>query len=217
MTNQSQKSGFQIENEIKTKAFQLPASKNDTGIHDIPKDKNIFDPTENISIKSTGSKTICLGDARRIYSYDFRDKHTMVVYEYKQDNEYKKLKYIYEIDFNKKCHDLLFGDLPKEELDDYVRNVKSIPRKTKGKDAKRIFDYLNERDKLKEKYDFKIQINPKVDSSQSRVQCSIPNFTETLKDYIIYKSNPDAPNMLRGREIISHIKSNKRVRNNKLK
>ena len=116
-----------------------------------------------------------------------------------------------KIDYNKECHKLLFGNLPYDELVGYVKGVKSIPAKTTGNEAKAIFDYLNEKKKICNKYKFSIIINPKVCSSYSRVQCSI-NFKKKLKKFITYKSSDDKPNMLRDKEITSSIKSSRRSR-----
>jgi len=217
MNSQSQKHGFVFENSIREKVFDLPGEKNNTMIHDIPKDKNKYDKNENCSIKTTGSFTLYCADILRFYMYDFSEKNTMIVINYEQTDTEKVIKHIYEIDYNEECHKLLFGDLSKEAIEDYVRNVKSIPTKTKGKEAKKIFNYLVEKKKLKKDYPHVIQINPKVDGSQSRVQCSILNFDVTLKDFIKYKSCSDAPNILRGKEVVAKIESCKRRRNKKLK
>ncbi len=215
--NQSQKHGFLFENNIRERVFDLPTETNNTDTHDIPKDKNKYNNNENVSIKTTKSTTICCSDILRFYNYDFNEKNTIVVVKYEQTDTHKTVKRIYEIDYNRECHKLLFGDLPKEAIEEYVINVKSIPKKTKGKEAKEIFSYLVEKKKIKKMYPHIITINPKVDGSQSRVQCSITNFEETLKDFITYKSAPDTPNLLRGQEINTSFESCRRRKNNKLK
>ena len=58
---QSQKHGFTIENEIRTKVFNLEKKSNDTNTHDIPKKLNKFNSNENISIKSTQSNNVDCG------------------------------------------------------------------------------------------------------------------------------------------------------------
>jgi hypothetical protein len=210
---QSQSHGFIVENSVRKNVFGLKDVKNDTNIHDIPKCKNKFNSKENCSIKTTGSSTICCGDLLRFYNYDFNDINTIIVIEAPQETDtHKIVKKINEINYNKECHELLFGKLPKEVLERYVNGVKSIPKKTKGKEAKAIFDYLKEKKEICKKYKFAITINPKVDSSQSRVQCSINNFEKTLEKFITYTSPDDKPNMLRKKEIISSIKSPRRSR-----
>jgi hypothetical protein len=199
---QSQKHGFTFENEIRA-VFHLPTEANNRNTHDIPKDQNIYNSNENCSIKTSGSQTICCGDILRFYNYNFTtEQNTLIVILYKQTNTHKTVQNIYEINYNKECHTKLFGNLPEEEIQQYVDGVKSIPRNIKGQEAKNIFNYLVEKNKLKKKYNNIIQINPKVDSSQSRVQCSIPNFEKNLEEFIIYKSSPDSPNTVRGGNII---------------
>jgi len=214
---QSQNHGFTFENNIRKNVFGLSAEKNNTDKHDIPKEKNKYNKTENCSIKTTGSSTICCADILSFYNYNFKEQNTIIVIKYSQTETHKTIEHIYEINYNEKCHQLLFGDLPKEVIEEYVKNVKSIPKKTKGEDSKKIFNYIDEKKQIKEKYAHIIQINPKVDSSQSRVQCSITNFEETLKDFITYKSLPDSRNSLRGNKIISSIESSRRTRNKKPK
>ena len=63
----------------------------------------------------------------------------------------------------------------------------------------------------------RINISPKVDSkSQRRVQCSIPKFNDSLKNYITYSSTNDRPNVIRDIEIPLSIISKTRTRNSKL-
>ena len=211
--NQSQKHGFIFENSVRENTFELPKESNNIDKHDIPKSKNKFDENENCSIKTTGSLMIYCGDILRFYNYNFTEKNTIIVIKYKQTKTEKIIENIYEIDYNPECHKLLFGNLPKVVIEDYVKNVKSIPTHIKGKEAKKMFDYIVEKKNLKKEYTNIIQINPKVDSSQSRVQCSIPNFEITLRDFIKYKSISSKPNILRGTEIVAKIESSKRQRN----
>ena len=217
MTTQSQKHGFTFENSTREQIFDLPIEKNNTDKHDIPKHKNKYNKNENCSIKTTGSATIYCSDILRFYNYDFNENNTIIVIKYKQTETEKIVQSIYEIDYNIECHKVLFGNLPKEVIEKYVENVKSIPRHIKGDEAKKIFNYLDEKKELKKKYTNIIQINPKVDSSQSRVQCSIPKFEENLKEFIKYKSSSDKPNFIRGKQIIHKIESNKRIRHMKTK
>jgi len=209
---QSQKHGFDWENEIRMNVFNLKTHINDTNVHDIPKEQNIYDNNENISIKTTGSSVIYCGDLLSFYSYDFSEKNTIIVVAYSQSENHKCINVIYEIDYNKELHKLLFGDLTREIIEQYINNVKSIPINTKGEEGKKTFDYIKEKENLK-KYNHLITINPKVDShTQRRVQCSINLKKSFLKDFIKYKSHLDRPNVIRGKEIVSSIESSKRKR-----
>ena len=212
--NQSQKHGFIFENEIKKKVFDLHILDiNNTNKYDIPKHINKFNKNENCSIKTTKNNTICCADILRFYNSEC----TIIVIKYKQIKDEKVIEKIYEINYNDKCHKLLFGDLPRDVIEEYVKNVNSIPKKTGSKDAKKIFHYLNEKKKIEDSYTHIIKINPKVDTKQSRVQCSITKFEETLKDFITYKSSPDKPNILREKEIDARIVSCERERIKKTK
>ena len=208
---QSQKHGFCWENEIRKSVFGLSEESNNTNTHDIPCEKNKYNDIENVSIKTTGSMTIYCADISRFYKYDFEKKNTIIVVNYEQVSNNKVIKKIYEIDYNKECHKLLFGDLPLETINDYITNIKSIP---KGHVSKEISEkYLKTKEEIQKKFNPKIIINPKVDHiNQRRVQCSIPNFSETLKDFIIYKSDENNPNFIRGEKITKSIKSDKRER-----
>ena len=69
MSNQSQKHGFIWENEIRNIIFNKKEESNNTDKYDIITD------TENISIKTTGSNTICCSDILRFFTYDFNKKN----------------------------------------------------------------------------------------------------------------------------------------------
>ena len=202
---QSQAYGFKKENDIRTICFGLESENNNTNKHDIPCNINKLNNNENISIKTTGGTSIDCGDISRFFNYDFSkdSNNTILIIIYEQKEKTRILKNIIEINYNKKLHDLLFGSISEEQIQDYIKNVKKIPIKVNGDKAKKIFDYLNEKNIIQKKYKMKIGIRPKVDSSQSRVQCSIPKFLEICKDFIIYDSLKETgkPNMCRGVEI----------------
>ena len=215
MPNQSQKHGFQFENIIKIDIFDLPEENNNIDKYDIPKSKNKFNSNENISIKFIKKGgALCLGDIIHINNYDLNDKNTLVLGIYLQIGNNKKLVKLIEVNYNKELYDYLFGNLPKNEIKKYVEGVKSIPNKVKGKQAMEIFPYLDKKKELKEKYKFKIDINPKVDSQQSRVQCSILNFEKTLEKFISYSqdANDEGDIFYRGKKINVCIKSPSRIR-----
>lgn len=214
---QSQCHGFLIENEIRTKVFKLESENNNTDKHDIPAKKNKFDNNENISIKTTSCDFICCGDISSFHNYDFSKKNTIIVVKLIQQENKKVVLQIFEIDYNKELHNFLFGNLPKEEIIKYVNYVKNIPKNLTRSEINEKYDYLTEKKKLEEKYNFKIKISPKVgiNDNQRRVQCSIPKFELLLKDYITYKSKLDNPNIIRDVHICKSIKSSPRQRHNK--
>jgi len=209
--NQSQKHGYILESIIRKTIFNLPEKHNDTGIHDIPYTENTLDPKENISIKSTGSTIICCADILRFFNYEFEKKNTIICIKYQQKNNKKIIKQIFEIDYNEKCHKKLFGNCPFDKIKAYVEYIKSIP---KGKvDKETRLKYKTEKKQIQEEYKCIIKINPKVDSkTQRRVQCSIPDFENTLKEFITYKSTFENPNVIRNKTIPTSIISSRRIR-----
>tara|TARA_B110000459_G_C16617579_1_gene499790 strand:- start:3038 stop:3682 length:645 start_codon:yes stop_codon:yes gene_type:complete len=213
---QSQMHGFTFENSIRSKIFNLPKENNSVYIHDIHHSKNILNMNENVSIKTTGSNTICCGDILRFYDYDFLKTNTIIVIKYDQVSNEKIIKNIYEIDYNKECHKLLFGELTYNKIKDYDLYIKNIPKGKVSYNEKN--KYLKYKKELEKDNNCLIKINPKVDSKyQRRVQCSISNFEDNLYNFIKYKSPYETPNMIRGNMIEMSIKSNKRVRNSKTK
>lgn len=215
--NQSQRHGFIFENIIRSNVFNINQEANSTAVHDIPCHQNIFNSQENISIKTTQSNVICCGSILNFLNYDMSEKHTMLIVKYKQVGSNKKIVQIFEFDYSSKCRAMLLGNLPLQEIEKYVDNVRSIPTKLSGKEAKAKFDYLTEKNKLSKFHGLGFRINPKVSTSQSRVQCSINNFEKTLNEFITYKSPIDQPNMIRGKKIDLEIDSKCRVRKNKTK
>lgn len=177
---QSQHHGFIFENELRHKVFLIPIKSNDVNTHDIPKNQNRFDATENISIKTTGKKDICCGDIIRFYDYDFSDANTMIVGQYTQTTTYKKIDRIIEIKYDKKLHEDLFGTITRDELIAYVDMVKALPR---GKISKSKRDeILSMKKELEKTHGMYIQISPKIDSgNQRRVQCRIRNINELIE------------------------------------
>ena len=109
---------------------------------------------------------------------------------------------------------ILFGNIPREELEEYVNFIKSIPS---GKAPKEIRDeYIKRKKDIQKKYDMKINISPKVDSNkQRRVQCSIPKTEQLLKKYPQFVISKTTEPIVRGIQITPAIKSPKRVRHPK--
>lgn len=210
----SQKHGFLWENSIRSLVFKLTEESNNTDKHDIPFTKNNFNGQENVSIKVTGGSSIDCADIIRFFSYEHDNyKHTIICVKYKQQGSSKVVQRIYEFDYSKDMRDYLFGTVSLQELQDYIKFVKSIP---KGKVVKELKDkYISEKKRLQTEHNMRINISPKIDSNtQRRVQCSIPKFEETLSQFITYQSSIDNPSLLRGVKLPEKCISEKRVRNN---
>ena len=206
---QSQKHGFIFENDIRKNVFQLEEHPNNTDIHDINCEQNKFNNSENISIKSTSSSNIDCGDILRFFNYDFSKTNTIILVQYIQQGNLKVIKNIYEINYTKEMHKELFGSISRTELENYIKQIKSI---APGKCDKVIRkDYIEKKKQLQSEYNMRINISPKVDSkSQRRVQCSIPKFTERIKKFIISHSTEG---IIRDKQLKNIIHSPKRNRN----
>ena len=208
---QSQHHGFVFENQIRTKVFGMTSENNDTGKHDIPKDKNKLNSNENVSIKMSGKSDICCGDILRFYDYDFADENTMIIGQYTQNATQKTITRIIELDYNKKLHEYLFGTATREELVEYVDMVKAVPR---GKVSERLRkEILQKKKDIEKKHGMVIQISPKIDScSQRRVQCRIKNIDDVIRDMVHNLKTMSTDGFIRGVKIDVDIPSTVRTR-----
>lgn len=204
--NQSQSHGFQWQYDITIKVFKLSIVKNDTEKYDIPCKNNMFDKEENISIKVSKTNTIDCGDILRFY--DIENKTTIILLQYEQIGNTKKIINIYEIDYNKELRDILFGSITKEEINNYVLLIKNI---VKGKVINK--DYLQIKKELQIRNNMYINISPKVDNhNQRRVQCSIPHIDVLLIKYPHFIKYYSKLPLLRNVQILSEIISCPRIR-----
>lgn len=213
--SQEQSHGFNWENDIRINVFGLNSDSNNTDKHDINASDNKYGD-ENISIKVTGTKTICMGDLLRTFIKDDNMMHTMIVVKYRQVGNKKTIERIYEYDLVK-AHDYLFGkdwtNDEKEVMKNYINKVKSIPKSLSRDEIKKYYNYSNGEDIMQLRNIIKgkkglITINPKVDTKgQRRVQCSISNFIKNLERFKIYASPHANVNCIRGCNIISEIES----------
>lgn len=174
----SQSHGILFENQIKS-AFpgSLDAPPCPTAVFDISAqyDKNIGLPT---SIKTTGNRNVCMGDARRIFSYqnDFR----LLVLQYKQNGDSKDPVRLYEFNVKKDEWEKLRGTLTIEEVSKLHETIRLIPIGSHAQGRKSIKVIKKE---LVEGKECQIRLNQKIGSdNQRRLQCSVP--LQTLIDNI---------------------------------
>jgi len=209
---QSQRHGFFWDDEIRERVFRITNScKNDTKKYDIDCTENCFNPNENVSIKVTGSNQIDCGDILRFYNGDFEHQYTIILLRYNQhSNTEKHIREIVEIDYSKQFRDILFGPVPTETIEDYVRFVKSIPNGRVDESTKH--EYLDRKKDIQKRYRMKINISPKVDSkSQRRVQCSIPKIDDLFAEFPQFVVSRNKIPMVRGVPITAAILSGKRT------
>lgn len=180
MIKRSQEFGFHIENLVRTLVHKLEPRKNNISIHDISKEENVFDTSETISIKTTGSNSIDCGDALRLYDYDYDEKHTMYVFCYKQNTSTRVITRILEISMNQEFKKVMFGSVTRDDIKALDSYIKSIPKNKKTKEHTKTYKLMAK----KLKNDGYISYAPKVDSkSQRRLQCSIRNLDTFISNH----------------------------------
>lgn len=201
----NQNHGFLWEQEIKTRVFEYTAQAGYTDTHDIDKTHNRFNPHENISIKVTGSGTVCMGDALRVFGYSSEDVHTGIVIRYIQEDDTKVLCGVYELDLDNRA--LLWGTVTEEDIRSLDALVRSMPP---GERDATLDQQIRERKRELNARSGVVRFNPKIDSgTQRRLQCSIPNFAAI--DALIRTRSVEC--VVRGVSIQSSIASGRRVRN----
>jgi len=206
---QSQRHGFIFENRIR-EVFRAPAEQNNTAVHDIPKDKNALNPNENVSIKMTGGNDVSCGDIIRFYDYNFSEENTIIIGQYKQSLN-KNITRILELSYDKKMHDILFGNVTRETLLEYVELIKAIPHGNVT--AKQRQHILQKKKDIENENGMFIQISPKIDNkNQRRVQCRIRNIDELIKTIPSSLKSVSIDGNIRGVKIDSEIKLAVRTR-----
>lgn len=205
---ESQKHGFLWESEIKTNVFGLTGLDTYTAVHDIDRNRNNLNPNENVSIKTTGNATLCMGDALRVFDYEDGVEHTCIAIQYEQREQQKVLTSVYEIDLTKR--EILWGGVTKQDVEELDRLVRSMPANRRDPELDKAIAHKKKELNAKSGA---IRFNPKIDSkSQRRLQCSIPKFA-TYPSLI--KTSTTQP-IVRGVTIAASIESGRRVRNRRV-
>jgi hypothetical protein len=201
----NQNHGFLWESDIKSKVFGLVENAPYTAVHDVDRSRNTLNPNENVSIKTTGSDTLCMGDALRVFNYEDGFLHTGIVVQYKQCGEEKVLHRVYEIDLTQR--ELLWGSVKKEDIEALDSLVRSVPH---GERPIELALAIKEKKKELNTKSGIVRFNPKIDNKvQRRLQCTIPKFA-THPTLIKYANSEP---LLRGVLIAASFLSRPRVRN----
>jgi hypothetical protein len=207
---ESQSHGFFWENHIKTKIFGITEKSSYTCIHDISKEQNRFDESENISIKTMGGDTLFLGSALRIFEYSPDEKHTCMVIVYRQREDKKTVSRVVEFSLDRK--DVLFGTVTAADILELEHMIRSLPKS--GRVPKSAREESEAKKKDMNKRSTAIQFNIKIDSqTQRRLQCSIPKFDAFLTknaDIVLLYDSPEP--MVRGMPIPHVLASTRRKR-----
>jgi len=205
---ENQQHGFLWESEIKTNVFGLVGPDPYTAVHDVDRSRNTLNPNENVSIKTTGSDTLCMGDALRVFAYEEGVDHTCIAIRYIQGAGQKTLTHVYEIDLMQR--ELLWGRIVKEDIEALNGLVRSMPR---GPRDPAIDRAITAKKKELNAKSGAIHFNPKIDhTTQRRLQCSIPKFASYP---LLVKSVTTEP-IVRGIQIAPAVPSGRRVRNRRV-
>lgn len=180
-----------------------------TSVMDCPSYYNHIDsePTD-VAIKTTNSPSVCMSDCLRMYdNISTSKKFHVLIIQYEQNGNEKQIKNILEINITNMLG-TLFGDINRDQLEKLVELVKLVPTKRKptGEERKAMYSF---RDKLHDQRGV-LSLNIKCNSTNSRLQCSIPNINKFKKDYPNIIVRESSSNLWRGNYIIEKILSTKR-------
>ena len=175
MTGESQEHGNIMEKIFQKEIFLMSdediSSYGQTAIHDISSkhtQNSQFCSGMDVSIKTSGCKSIDCGDVIRFI--ESSDNTKLICVFYKQESDYKTASKTISFDIRELIDILLPEDKEdwKQKVKEYVSYVKSIPP---GECDQSLYPYKKKKESLCLKH---FNIAPKVDSkSQRRVQCSI--------------------------------------------
>lgn len=189
---------------------EIIKSSNYTQVYDLKAVDNKLNHC-NLSVKTTGSGTVYMGDCLRIFnSVSGGEPYHLVLINYSQRGQYKHVTRILEFDLTG-FKEPLFGQLTQEQIKELDRAVKAIPQKHKPTPEER--KVLYDLKKTLQPLSGAIGLDIKCNSQQSRLQCSISGgkFKELLARFperVIATSNT---NEFRGGIIRESIASDKRT------
>lgn len=216
-TNESQGHGKAWEIDIQKKIYLIDKKYDNTQKYDIPKEDNNLHK-KNVSIKTSCSMSIDMADIMRLLKSENLDV-VCVIYKQITPKIKEAIKTVV-FDFDE-FKETLIKDLKKcnytpeewlKKIDDYDNYVKNLPKEyypNSKKLPRKEKEHLIKKKSLCEGLKY-FQVNPKIDSKQQRVQCSINlnklNITKTITD----------GGILFGKEYTKIIISSPRKRNNKV-
>jgi hypothetical protein len=208
-----QSHGFSWEKELLTNVYKAQPQElariGYTAAKDLPSHLNHLDGVD-LSIKTTGSAVVCMGDALRVYdSVTAPTPLNMCVVSYKQEGDNKHVKKITEVSLAG-AKDLLFGSVTREEVAELDRQIKAVPKGRSPTKEEKV-SYQSYQRQLQAKGGA-IIFNPKLDSkSQRRLQCSFGRFEGFVAAHPERLVATSTTNKFRGGEITQSIQSARRV------
>jgi len=204
--------GFLWEHQLKTRVYGATTDEVGkipyTSPFDLPVAMN-RKTAANLSVKTTKSNTICMGDALRVFDEVSTKEslHLAVVHYAQETPTTKKVKGIIEVNLTD-SQALLFGTATRADIEALDRLIKSVPQNRKPTPAEHAAIYALQKS-LKTKLKG-IYLNVKCNSTQSRLQCSFnkwATFIAANPDRVVAKSTSAA---LHGGSIDETIESTPR-------
>jgi hypothetical protein len=182
-TSESQGHGKAWEIDIATRVYGIENTKEkykSNAKYDIPAEDNVLHK-KNVSIKASGGMGLCMSDIRRMLKSENMD---VVCIIWKQITpKIKEAIKTVVFDFDE-FKETLIKDLEKcnytleewfKHIDDYDNYVKNLPKEyypNSKKLPQKQREHLIKKANLCGNINY-FQVNPKIDSKQQRVQCSI--------------------------------------------
>lgn len=189
---ESQSHGFDFEDKIievitgiKKNEYQTLIENRYTSSMDIVKGvKSKHDYSIKVSKEKSG---IGGGDILRFLNHSEKGFKLIVGIWKQSTSDVKTYHTIYEFDIRKADFKLMWGNIPRKEIENFVDYVRSIPSGKKAQQENRDL-WKQKRQKIYDAYDRGIvDIAAKIDSkNQRRVQCSI-NMNDLLSSGIKYE------------------------------
>ena len=208
-----QKHGFTWERQLLMNVYGATKAELDeicyTSACDLPGALNRVNGA-SLSIKTTGSNAVCMGDARRIFDKagDSSNPFHMTVVRYSQEGVIKRVQEIVEVNLTG-SRSLLFGSVTRPQIEELDCLIKANPSGRVTKEAAAPYKALQA--SLNARMGTLI-LNPKIDSkSQRRLQCSFnqwPAFLAANPGLIVARSSTGA---LHAGAISETIESGRRV------
>ena len=207
---ESQAHGFTWETFIKKNVYTIQEDVAYTRKNDIDSHENTIDNCA-ISIKTSGSLSVDMGDARRVFDGTSGESLHMVLIQYNQQGDQKLLKSVLEVDLTGARQEL-FGDLIRDDIAGLHEQLQQIPHgPVTNKDYLQVAKGLNAKSKH-------ILLRPKVDSGkQRRLQCSFTNidaFCVEHPERLLYKNTEG---IFKGVQLVTSLLSGRRVRHPRMR
>ena len=187
------------EKELAISVYKLTEAElrgiNYTATHDIPGELNKLNPGINISVKTSCSENIVgMGDVLRVYdtvSSGHPIHATVLFYNQDCDTKTKTVTRIVEVDLTGSTREL-FGTITRADLSSLNALIHAVPKELRGRviiEGKKVSApsvqrtaYLEKQIELLGKTGA-IYLNPKLDETNCRLQCSFNRFKKFLTDY----------------------------------